>query len=97
MIARLPESDPGPVPEVAHYFSGKFGMTIQTGTDCGSSERQFFDRRDRVSGAQFAIFDLFRVTTEFLSQPNRSRIHQMGTTDFDHIPEFLRFCFEPLL
>ena len=35
-----------------------------------------------------------RVTAEFLAEPDRRRIHQMGAADLDDVPKFFRLLFE---
>ena len=45
---------------------------------------------DRFFGARFSVFHLLGVATEFLAQPHRSRIHQMGATDLDNVMKFFR-------
>ena len=77
-----------------HHFFRKIDVAIQA--RC----RRLF-RRARVpaetrarSRALVRISDLLGVTGEFLAEPDRGRIHQMGAADLDHVPKFFRLLFQ---
>ena len=55
------------------------------------AEREFLERGDRLLGAAFSETHLLRVAAEFLAEPDRRRVHQMGATDLDHVVKFRRF------
>ena len=40
------------------------------------------------------VFDLLGVAGEFLAEPHRGGVHQMGAADLDDVPEFLRLSVE---
>ena len=91
MIFRFAKCDPGPLFEMAHHFGREIAMTIEPGADCGPAEREFLQRGNRLLRAPFPETHLLRVTAEFLAEPHRSRVHQMGATDLDHVLELRRF------
>ena len=66
-------------------------MAIEPGADRGAAKREFLQRGNRLLRAPFPETHLLRVTAEFLAEPDRRRVHQMGATDLDHVVEFVRF------
>ena len=91
MIFRFAKCDAGPLFEMAHHFGREIAMTIEPGADCGPAEREFLQGGDRLLRAPFPETHLLRVTAEFLAESHRSRVHQMGATDLDHVVELGRF------
>ena len=91
MIFRFAKCNAGALFEMAHHFGREIAMPIQPGADGGAAEREFLQRGDRLLRAPFPETHLLRVTAEFLAEPDRSRIHQMGATDLDHVLELVRF------
>ena len=61
--------------EMAHYFAGKFQVSVQTGADRRAAQRQFFERRDGALHPLPRIKNLSGVSAKFLAEPNRGRIH----------------------
>ena len=70
-------------------FAGKSRCRFKPGADGCSAEREFLQNGDRLFRALFRISDLLRVTAEFLAEPDRRRIHQMGATDLDDVLRIL--------
>ena len=66
-------------------------MPIQPGANRGAAEGELSQRVDRLLGTPFPGTNLLRVTAEFLAEPDRRCVHQMGPTDLDHVVEFVRF------
>ena len=50
-------------------------MAIQPGADGRAAEREFLQNGNRALRTLLRISDLLRVTTEFLAEPDRRRIH----------------------
>ena len=75
MIFRLVNAMPGALLQVPQHFLRKIDMQIETRSDCYSSERNLTQNFNRLLCAFFGITDLLRLTGEFLSKPNRCRIH----------------------
>src|SRR5262249_23098576 len=94
MIFRLVKYDAGALLDVMQHFLRKLDMTIQTGADRGSAQRNFAPSFDGLLRARLRVRDLLRVTGKFLAEPDRRRIHQMRSADFYDVPKFLRFCFK---
>ena len=69
-------------------LAGKFEVPIQPGADRGAAEREFLQGGDRLLRAAFPKTHLLRVAAEFLAEPHRRGIHQMGAADLDDVPEF---------
>ena len=66
-------------------------MPIQPGANRGAAKGELLQRGDRLLRAPFPGTNLLRVTAEFLAEPDRRCVHQMGPTDLDHVVEFGRF------
>jgi hypothetical protein len=64
---------------------------LSPGTNCGSTKSEFLQRRNCLLRAPFPETHLLCVTAEFLAESHRSRVHQMGATDLDHVVELGRF------
>jgi hypothetical protein len=94
MIFRFAKGDSGPLSEMAHHFGRKIVMPVEPGPDRRPTEGEFLERADGGFGATFPVAHLLGVTAEFLPQPNRSRVHQMGAADLYHVVEFGRFSRE---
>ena len=91
MIFRFAKCDTGPLFEMTHHFGRKIVVAIEPGANCGPAEREFLQRGNRLLRAPFPKTHLLRVTAKFLAESHRSRVHQMGATDFDHVVELGRF------
>ena len=89
MILRFAERNAGSLLEMAHHFGRKIVMPIEPGADGGAAEREFLKGGDRLLGAAFPKAHLLSVTAELLAEPHRSRIHQMGAADLDHVDGIL--------
>ena len=95
MILRFAKRDAGALLEMAHHFGRKIAdadsSPVPTAVPPSASSSQ---NRDRFLRALSRISDLLRVAAEFLAEPDRRRIHQMGAADLDDVPKFLRLCLE---
>src|SRR4029077_4427654 len=96
-MASLSKCHPRSVPKITHHFPRKLRVRVQSRTDRGPAQSEFFDDPDCVACRTLSVFDLLRVTAEFLAQPDRSRVHQMSPPDLDHLPKLMRFGFQSLL
>src|SRR5262249_28230322 len=85
------KSDASALLQMPQHFFWKVHVTVQTGAHCGSAKCQLTQSFDRLLRAFFGIGNLLRITGEFLPEPDRRRVHQMGSTDFYDVPEFFRF------
>ena len=94
MVLCLVKGDPSALLQMAQHFARKIHMAIQACADRRSAERKLTQRLHRFLRARLRISNLLRVTGKFLSQSDRGRVHQMGPTDLDDVPEFLRLGFE---
>src|SRR6266480_4249047 len=94
MVLCLVKGDPRALLQMPQHFSRKIDMAIQAGADCRTAERKLTQRFDRFLRARLRVSNLLRVTGKFLPQSDRGRVHQMGPTDLDNVPEFLRLGVE---
>ena len=73
--------------EMPHDDPGKVRVAIQARADGRAADRQFFDRRDRVSRPEPRVFDLLRIAAKLLPEPHGRGVHEMGAADFDDVPK----------
>src|SRR5713101_7924895 len=89
MIFCFAKSNASPLLDVPQHFARKIDMPVQTGADRSASKRKLTQNFDRFFRAVFSVSDLLSVAGEFLTQPDRGRIHQMRPADLDDVPKFL--------
>src|SRR5436189_6079582 len=94
MVDSFAELDPRPLFQMSHYFPGEFQVPVEAGADRGAAERQFRENIESAFQSFPRIEDLARITSEFLAEPDRGRVHEMGPPDLDDVPELFRFRFE---
>ena len=90
MISRFAKCDAGALFEMPHHFrrENRDADSIRCRRRCRRGPVPA--RLDRFLRALPRVFDLLRVAAEFLAEPDRRRIHQMGAADLDDVPELLR-------
>src|SRR5207302_4395044 len=69
-------------------------MSIQTGPNRSPAKRYLAQHFECFFSALFSVSNLLRVTGEFLPEPDRCRVHQMGPADLDNIPKLFCLCLE---
>src|SRR5947209_16208003 len=94
MIFRFIKGDASALFDVTKGFLWKVDVAVQPCSYGSAAEGDFAQNFDGLFGALFGIGDLLRVTGEFLSEPDRGRIHQMGAAYFNNVPKFFCFCVE---
>jgi hypothetical protein len=72
-------------------------VSVDSGPDRGSSQRQFLEPLGARLNSLDTEFDLPGIAAEFLPQPDRSRIGEMGAADFHDPVEFFGFFIQRLV
>ena len=94
VILGFAELDSGPLFEVPHHFAGELDVPVQPRANGRSAQGKFFQRSYGPLGTFTRIRNLPGISAEFLAEPDRRRVHQVGPTNFDDTPEFVRLYVE---
>ena len=80
--------------EVCYIFRYQNIITfrcIQSGSNCSSTQSQFFQMVKCIVDCFFRVIQLRNITREFLSKRQRRRIHQVRSSNFYDVLELFRF------
>ena len=94
MVARLAKRVPGLAIDDLNRSGSEAGRCVDAGSHCGAAEGKLeqlgLDPLDSLD----AVGHLGGVPREFLSEPDRSRVLEMGAARLEHVVELDGLCLE---